>query len=96
MQEAFYIAGTGRPGPVLVDIPVDVSKAELDYDPTRVARDALPGYKPNRQGHPKQIKEAARLIAAAERPVIYAGGGVIIAERVRRAARAGRRTATSP
>jgi acetolactate synthase-1/2/3 large subunit len=77
IREAFYIAGTGRPGPVLIDIPVDVTKEDMDYDPDMVPSMQLPGYKPNLKGHPKQIKEAARLIASAERPVIYSGGGII-------------------
>jgi acetolactate synthase-1/2/3 large subunit len=77
IREAFYIAGTGRPGPVLIDIPVDVTKEDMDFDPDAVPAVQLPGYKPNLKGHPKQIKEAARLIAAAERPVIYSGGGII-------------------
>lgn len=77
IREAFYIASTGRPGPVLIDIPVDITKEDLEYDPATVPAMQLPGYKPNLKGHPKQIKEAARLIAAAERPVIYSGGGVI-------------------
>ena len=79
IREAFYIASTGRPGPVLIDIPVDVTKEDLEYDPTALPTMQLRGYKPNLMGHPKQIKEAARLIAEAERPVIYAGGGIIIA-----------------
>ncbi|NLE10730.1 MAG: biosynthetic-type acetolactate synthase large subunit [Actinobacteria bacterium] len=79
IHEAFYIAGTGRPGPVVIDVPVDVTKEDMDYDPEVLPSLHLPGYKPNLKGHPKQIKEAARLIAAAERPVIYAGGGIIIA-----------------
>ena len=78
IREAFYIASTGRPGPVVIDIPVDVTKEELEYDPDHVPPMRLPGYKPTLKGHPKQIREAARVIAAAERPVIYAGGGVII------------------
>ncbi|MCE5254225.1 MAG: biosynthetic-type acetolactate synthase large subunit [Actinomycetia bacterium] len=78
IREAFYIAGTGRPGPVVIDIPVDVTKEDIDFDPEVLPAMQLPGYKPTLKGHPKQIKEAARLIAAAERPVIYAGGGVII------------------
>jgi acetolactate synthase I/II/III large subunit len=79
IREAFYIAGTGRPGPVLIDIPVDVTKEDMEFDPEVLPAMQLPGYKPNLKGHPKQIKEAARLIAGAERPVIYAGGGIIIA-----------------
>jgi acetolactate synthase-1/2/3 large subunit len=79
IREAFFIAGTGRPGPVLIDIPVDVTKEDMEYDPATVPEMRLPGYKPNVKGHPKQVREAARVIAAAERPVIYAGGGVIIA-----------------
>jgi acetolactate synthase-1/2/3 large subunit len=80
IREAFYIAGTGRPGPVLIDIPVDVSREEMEFDPAAVPAMQLPGYKPTVKGHPKQIREAARVIAAAERPVIYAGGGVISAD----------------
>jgi acetolactate synthase I/II/III large subunit len=79
IREAFYIAGTGRPGPVLIDVPVDVTKEEMEYDPEAVPAMKLPGYKPNVKGHPKQIREAATVIAGAERPVIYAGGGVIAA-----------------
>ncbi len=79
IREAFYIAGTGRPGPVLIDIPVDVTKEEIDFRPEDLAPLSLPGYKPTVKGHPKQIREAARVIAAAQRPVIYAGGGVITA-----------------
>jgi acetolactate synthase-1/2/3 large subunit len=79
IREAFYIAGTGRPGPVLIDIPVDVTKEELEFDPAVIPPIHLPGYRPTLMGHPKQIREAARVIAAAERPVIFAGGGVIIA-----------------
>jgi acetolactate synthase I/II/III large subunit len=80
IREAFYIARTGRPGPVLIDIPVDVSREEMDYDPMVLPDMQLPGYKPTVKGHPKQVREAARVIAAAERPVIYAGGGVISAD----------------
>ncbi len=76
IKEAFYIANTGRPGPVLVDIPKDVftETAEFHY-PDSVD---LPGYKPVMDGHPAQIKKAAQLIAEAKRPVILAGHGVII------------------
>ncbi len=79
IREAFFIASTGRPGPVVIDIPVDVTKEDMEFDPEVLPALQLPGYKPTLKGHPKQIKEAARLIAAAERPVIYAGGGIIIA-----------------
>ena len=78
IREAFYIASTGRPGPVVIDIPVDVTKEEMEFDPAVLPQMRLPGYRPTVEGHPKQIREAARIIAAAERPVIYAGGGVII------------------
>ena len=77
IKEAFHIASTGRPGPVLVDIPKDVllnDTAEFVY-PEEVD---LPGYKPTLDGHPTQIQKAARLIAQSERPVILAGHGVII------------------
>jgi acetolactate synthase-1/2/3 large subunit len=76
IKEAFYIARTGRPGPVLIDLPRDVQieQAEFHY-PSKVD---LPGYKPTLQGHPAQIKKAANLINEAQRPVIIAGRGVII------------------
>ena len=75
IREAFHVATTGRPGPVLVDVPKDVSNAPMDwYWPESID---LPGYKPNTKGHAKQIKEAARLINSARRPVIYAGGGIL-------------------
>ncbi len=80
IREAFYIASTGRPGPVLIDLPVDVTKEDIDYDPAVPSAMRLPGYKPTVKGHPKQIREAARAIASAQRPVIYAGGGVISAD----------------
>jgi acetolactate synthase-1/2/3 large subunit len=75
VREAFHVATTGRPGPVLVDIPKDIANQTMDWEwPDSVD---LPGYKPNVKGHPKQIKEAARLISESERPVIYAGGGIL-------------------
>ncbi len=74
-REAFYIAASGRPGPVVIDIPVDMQLAEIDYQ--RPERVNLPGYKPTLKGNRKQVKAAAKLIVAAERPVIYAGGGVV-------------------
>ncbi len=75
IAEAFYIAQSGRPGPVLVDIPMDVSLAEIDYQPVKDIR--VRGYSPHVEVDEAQVEEAARMIAAAERPVIYAGGGVI-------------------
>jgi acetolactate synthase-1/2/3 large subunit len=75
VSEAFHVATTGRPGPVLVDVPKDVANQMMDwYWPDTVE---LPGYKPNVKGHPKQIKDAARLWGEAHRPVIYAGGGIL-------------------
>jgi acetolactate synthase-1/2/3 large subunit len=75
VREAFHVATTGRPGPVLVDVPKDVANQMMDwYWPESVD---LPGYKPNVKGHPKQIKDAARLWGEAHRPVIYAGGGIL-------------------
>ncbi len=79
IREAFHIAGTGRPGPVVIDIPVDLTREDMEFDPEVIPTMNLPGYRPNLKGHPKQVKEAARLIGAAERPVIYAGGGIISA-----------------
>ncbi|MFC4067795.1 acetolactate synthase large subunit [Actinoplanes subglobosus] len=74
LAEAFHLAITGRPGPVLVDIPKDVlqSQTTFQWPPTL----DLPGYRPTLHPHGKQIREAARLIAAAKRPVLYVGGGV--------------------
>jgi acetolactate synthase-1/2/3 large subunit len=75
IAEAFYIAGSGRPGAVLVDIPKDVLQGQCTFSwPPRME---LPGYKPNTKPHAKQIREAARLITAARKPVLYVGGGVI-------------------
>jgi acetolactate synthase-1/2/3 large subunit len=75
IHEAFHIARTGRPGPVLVDIPQDLSRAEIDYEPVTDVR--LPGYQPRVEGNQKQVRQAAKALAAAQRPVIYAGGGVV-------------------
>jgi acetolactate synthase-1/2/3 large subunit len=75
MKAAFHVATTGRCGPVLVDIPRDVQEAEIEFSyPDEVS---LPGWKPPRRGHPRQIKAAAGAIAAAERPILYVGGGVL-------------------
>ncbi|HET8894719.1 MAG TPA: biosynthetic-type acetolactate synthase large subunit [Gaiellaceae bacterium] len=74
MKAAFHVARTGRCGPVLVDVPRDVQEAELDFSyPDAVA---LPGWKPPRRGHTRQIVAAARAIGAAKRPILYVGGGV--------------------
>ena len=78
IHEAFHIAGTGRPGPVLVDIPQDLSRADISYEP--VDQISLPGYRPTTEGNVKQIRLAAKALANARRPVIYAGGGVINAD----------------
>ena len=76
IKEAFYIANSGRPGPVLVDIPKDVFTEEVEVDWGEEM--ALPGYKPNLEGHGLMVKRAAGLINSAQRPVIMAGHGVII------------------
>jgi acetolactate synthase I/II/III large subunit len=78
IHEAFHIARSGRPGPVLVDIPQDLSRAEIDYEPVSDVR--LPGYQPKVEGNQKQIRQAAKALASSQRPVIYAGGGVVNAE----------------
>jgi acetolactate synthase-1/2/3 large subunit len=77
VHEAFHIARTGRPGPVLVDVPQDLSRADIPYDPTAAQKVDLPGYKNFVEGNAKQIRLAAKALANARRPVIYAGGGVI-------------------
>ena len=79
VRQAFHLATTGRPGPVLLDVPKDVLTAEVTWswpsDADVIA--SLPGYRPTLKGHPRMIKEAARMILGAERPVIYAGGGIL-------------------
>lgn len=77
IKEAFYIASSGRPGPVLIDVPVDIQlkEAEFNYPEQKVE---MRTYKPTYQGHPGQIKRAAKMIAASKSPVIMAGGGVIL------------------
>jgi len=78
MKSAFHVARTGRQGPVLVDVAKDVQEAELDFAyPDDVD---LPGWKPPRTVHPRQIRAAAEAIAAAERPILYVGGGVLNAD----------------
>ena len=78
IHEAFYIASTGRPGPVLVDIPKDVLTEQAEFVYPKAID--LPGYKPTLDGHPAQIKRAVRLIKESERPVILAGHGVILSQ----------------
>jgi acetolactate synthase I/II/III large subunit len=75
LHEAFHIARTGRPGPVVVDIPVDLSRVDIAYEPVSDVR--LPGYQPTIDGNTKQIRQAAKAIAASRRPVLYVGGGVV-------------------
>jgi acetolactate synthase I/II/III large subunit len=76
VHEAFHIAATGRPGPVLLDIPSDLFRADIDYQP-RTEPVELPGYKPSTEGNAKQIRIAAKAMANARRPILYTGGGVI-------------------
>jgi acetolactate synthase-1/2/3 large subunit len=77
IHEAFYIASSGRPGPVLVDIPKDVFQAQAHYTP--VSSIHLPGYKVFTEGHTGQIRRAAQMMWDAQRPFVYAGGGIIAA-----------------
>src|SRR6202012_46121 len=79
VRQAFHLATTGRPGPVLLDLPKDVLQAEVEWDwpSDDDVTSSLPGSRPTTKGHPRMVKEAARLIAAAQRPVIYAGGGIL-------------------
>jgi len=75
MAEAFHLASTGRPGPVLVDVAKDAQQGQMTFSwPPKID---LPGYRPVVRGHSKQVREAARLIAAASKPVLYVGGGVV-------------------
>jgi acetolactate synthase I/II/III large subunit len=78
IHSAFHIARTGRPGPVLIDIPQDLSRAEISYEPIDQVR--LPGYQPTTEGNTKQIRLAAKALANARRPVLYTGGGVILGD----------------
>src|SRR6476659_2567937 len=75
IHEAFHIARTGRPGPVVVDIPQDLSRGDIPYEPVTDVH--LPGYQPTTDGNQKQIRFAAKALAAARRPVLYVGGGVV-------------------
>jgi acetolactate synthase-1/2/3 large subunit len=77
VAEAFYIATTGRPGPVLIDVPKDIAHQEFDYSPMTVNDIKLPGYRPTVKGNPRQIAHALRLIRQAKQPLLYVGGGAI-------------------
>ena len=77
IREAFYIASTGRPGPVLIDIPVDIEVAKYQLQPLEQVK--LAGYKLQAHGHSRQVKNAAEAINNAQKPVLYVGGGVITA-----------------
>src|SRR5215467_13937506 len=78
IHEAFHIAASGRPGPVLVDIPKDVFQAQAHYAPVSTIH--LPGYKVYTEGHAGQIRRAAQMIWEAKRPFVYAGGGIVAAD----------------
>ena len=78
IAEAFYVATTGRPGPVLVDFPKDIAQTEVEWvDPPSFDELDLPGYQPQLEGDPELVAAAADLMAAAERPLLYVGGGVL-------------------
>ena len=77
VAEAFHIASTGRPGPVLIDVPKDVALEEFDYVPVEPGSVKLPGYRPTVKGNPRQINAAINLIRESRRPLLYVGGGAI-------------------
>lgn len=79
VAEGFHIASTGRPGPVLIDIPKDVGLEEFDYVPVEPGSIKLPGYRPTVKGNPRQINQAIELIRQAKKPLLYVGGGAIAA-----------------
>ena len=90
IREAFYIATSGRPGPVVVDLPKDmINQTAMYRGSTEVS---IPGYKPTTRGHQSQIAKAARLLSEAERPLIYAGGGVISADAAQELTALGKKT----
>ncbi len=80
LKKAFYIATTGRPGPVLVDIPKDVTDPNYKIDYVYPEKVSLRSYNPTVKGHPKQIKKAVDLLLSAKRPMIYTGGGVVLSD----------------
>ncbi len=79
VAEAFYVAASGRPGPVLIDVPKDVGAMACDYLPVAPGSVKLPGYKPTVRGNPRQINQAVQLIAKSRQPLLYVGGGAISA-----------------
>ncbi|WP_016950347.1 biosynthetic-type acetolactate synthase large subunit [Anabaena sp. PCC 7108] len=79
VAEAFHIASTGRPGPVLIDVPKDVALEAFDYVPVEPGSIKLPGYRPTVKGNPRQINAAIQLIRESRRPLLYVGGGAIAA-----------------
>lgn len=78
IKSSFYIASSGRPGPVAIDLPKDVQEEEFEF--SREFKIELPGYKPTKKGHPLQVKKASNLILSSKKPVILAGGGVILSD----------------
>ena len=80
VAEAFHIASTGRPGPVLIDVPKDVGYEECDYVPVKPGQVKLTGYKPTVKGNPRQISAALKLIKQAEKPLMYVGGGAVASD----------------
>jgi len=80
VAEAFHIASTGRPGPVLIDVPKDVGLEEFDYEPVPPGKVELRGYKPTVKGNPRQINAALKLISEAKKPLLYVGGGAVAAD----------------
>lgn len=80
VAEAFYIAASGRPGPVLIDVPRDIGAMLCDYTPVAPGSVKLPGYKPTVRGNPRQIAQAVQLIAKSHQPLLYIGGGAISAD----------------
>ncbi len=80
LKKAFYVATTGRPGPVVVDIPKDITAPHIKIPYEYPAKIEMRSYNPNFRGHPRQIKRAMELLLGAKRPIIYSGGGIIMAE----------------
>ena len=78
LKKAFYVASTGRPGPVVVDIPKDVTDPNIKIPYTHLSSIEMRSYNPVTKGHPYQIKKALKLIAQAKKPVVYTGGGVVL------------------